>query len=354
LNATANANRDTGAQGFRIRELRQAGWNSHACQAEKEKGASRAEKEQAKGLAFSLPAPLAFGSLSLLGGLIFASESLPCEATAYDLTAHEREALGISQFAPVIAEGLFIQIPEQMERLNTDVGPVQLPFNETPKVFHRVRVNIAVRVLNRMVHDDSLVFGAKPIVGLQSIAIQRGTSLNVLAYFGVQFMFAAGRHGEGTNVAATLDHTERNCLTSAARSGNNLCSTILVHITRLSADHGLINLDLATEFSSGLVLHGLTNTHQHEPCGFLSKSKVPANLVAADAILAVGNEPRSSQPLIQRNRRILEDRPDFNRELLPAGTALPNSARGEKHRVLGIAVRTLNTVRPTLVNEVLQ
>ena len=44
--------------------------------------------------------------------------------------------------AVVIPEALFIKIPEQMEWLNADVCPMESALQETPEVFHGVRVDV--------------------------------------------------------------------------------------------------------------------------------------------------------------------------------------------------------------------
>jgi hypothetical protein len=48
---------------------------------------------------------------------------------------------------------LFVDVAEQMERFNADIGSVQRPLQQTPEVLHPVSVDIAVGVLNSMVDD---------------------------------------------------------------------------------------------------------------------------------------------------------------------------------------------------------
>jgi hypothetical protein len=61
---------------------------------------------------------------------------------------------------------------------------------------------------------------------------------------------------------------------------------------------------------------------RHEPSGLLSDANVAGELRASDAFLVAGDQPDCDEPLPQWQFRILEDRPDFDREALPAITAL--------------------------------
>src|SRR5205807_269753 len=109
-------------------------------------------------------------------------------------------------------------------------------------------------------------------------------------------------------------------------------------------------------FGRSLVLHSFTNTHQHKPSGFLSNTKSTGDLVGTDTVFAVGNHPCRTEPLPQIDRGILKDRADLSGELLPAfgSTALPDTAGLEEHGFLGLAVGTLDTLRPATLSEVLQ
>ena len=113
----------------------------------KKKPESQTEAEQAKSLAFSLSASLAFRSLPLLA---LSGKAIPRQATARNLRTHDGKPLRVVKLAPVVAERLLIQIPEQVERFHADVRAVQLSLNQTPKVLHRVRMDVAAeRTLRR-------------------------------------------------------------------------------------------------------------------------------------------------------------------------------------------------------------
>jgi hypothetical protein len=163
-----NTDRDTGAERLRVRELRPVCWHPDASEAEEaEASKEAAEKEQVQGLAFSLSAPLAFRSLSLLA---FSGQPIPRQATASDLRAHDTEPFRVRQFASIITKRLFVKITEQVEWLYADVRALKLSLDHTPGIFHRVRVNVAIRILNRVVDHGVLIVRRKPVVGFQCIA----------------------------------------------------------------------------------------------------------------------------------------------------------------------------------------
>src|ERR1700751_3010538 len=59
----------------------------------------------------------------------------------------------VGQFSEVVAEHLFVEIPEQMERLDANVSAFQSAFDQAPEVFQTVRVGAAINVFLGMVHD---------------------------------------------------------------------------------------------------------------------------------------------------------------------------------------------------------
>ena len=54
---------------------------------------------------------------------------------------------------------------------------------------------------------------------------------------------------------------------------------------------------------------------QHEPCGLLSYFHVTRNLVTADSVLAVSEQPSSGEPLVQADGRIFHDGANLDGEL---------------------------------------
>ncbi len=269
---------------------------ANASQSKKEKNGSKTEAEQAKNLIFSLSPSLAFSSLPLL---IFPGKPFPCESATNDLTTDERETLRVSQFAPIVAKTLFIKEAEQMKWLNTDISSIQLALDQTPEVLNRVRVNVPIHILHGMINNCVLILGRESIVGSQRVAKESGTGLNVLSNASAKFVLASRGHREGANVTTPLNYTKSDGFVFAASASDNSRSAPSMHISRFTADEAFVDLNLSSELRSSLVLHSLAHAVQHEPCGFLCKAKVPADLITTNSVLAVGNEPRSSSRLFR-------------------------------------------------------
>lgn len=139
---------------------------------------------------------------------------------------------------------------------------------------------------------------------------------------------------------ATAFENPHDCgLVFAASGSNSPLVLFLVHIARLAADESLVHFDFATgttQLDERAGLHRKANPVQHEPCGLLGDAKSAGHFVGTDSVFAIGNHPNSDKPLVQRQRRILKDSPDFDREL-PFGVdalALPLALILEEHGVL--------------------
>lgn len=133
---------------------------------------------------------------------------------------------------------------------------------------------------------------------------------------------------------------------------------VLVHVARFAADEGFIDFDFPTKFPAVLALMREPHAVKHEPRRFLGDAERPANLVTANSVLSVRDEPNARKPFIQTKRGIFKDRSDLNRELalrMPSA-ALPTELILEKANFGTATSRTYNTVGPlgTARNEIVQ
>jgi hypothetical protein len=94
------------------------------------------------------------------------------ETTTKDCFQHFAEASNVRSLPLIVPERLLVQIAEEMERLNADVGSLDASLKQRPKVLNPVSVNVSLNVALGMVHElmDELCF--KPSVGSQLTIVQ--------------------------------------------------------------------------------------------------------------------------------------------------------------------------------------
>ena len=89
----------------------------------------------------------------------------------------------------------------------------------------------------------------------------------------------------------------------------------LMHVPGLATDESFVGLHFAGELAPKVpVLHGQPNPMEHEPSSFLSDFHVAGNLIAADAVLAIGDEPSCNQPFIKSDSRVFHHGSNLDRE----------------------------------------
>ena len=99
-------------------------------------------------------------------------------------------------------------------------------------------------------------------------------------------------------------------------------------------------------------LHREANTVEHEPRGLLGDAKRARQFVGADAVLRVREQPDRRKPLVQAERRILEDGSDLDGEVLAAlASATPNPARLQERRLRCSATRADYARRPAKLHD---
>ena len=135
-----------------------------------------------------------------------AGEFIERQPLADDATDGHAEAFAICQLAIVVAIGLLVQIAEQMERLDADIGSVDAALEQAPEVFQSVSVDLPVNVLDGVIDDLMRILASKTIVGKQGISVERRTGFDVLSHFRLQ---GASSCGSGQRRCATLPPRSR-------------------------------------------------------------------------------------------------------------------------------------------------
>ena len=109
------------------------------------------------------------------------------------------------------------------------------------------------------------------------------------------------------------------------------------------SNEGLIDFDFAADLGTKeIVLHYHSDAMQHEPCGLLSNLHITSNLVAANSVFAVGDEPSCGEPFVERDRRIFHDGTNLDGELAlgMVSGASPSAALGAEFNCRRAARRT--------------
>jgi hypothetical protein len=229
------------------------------------------------------------------------------QAASDDLLHDASKSLRVRHTAIVVAEGLLIKVAEEMKWLNADVGAMQSALEQAPEVFHRVRVNVLVDVLDSVIDNRMLKVAFESVVRLQFISENRAASLYMLAHLFLKFMLAAIIHDLQANIAAAFYHTHDSRLVFAARARDLARTNVLVHVPRFAADKSFVDLNFAAELVKSSFLHRQTNAVEHEPSCLLCDAKAAMEFVATDSVLATDNQPRGGQPLLKRNRRVFKN-----------------------------------------------
>jgi hypothetical protein len=297
----------------------------------------------------------------VLGGRVRAAccDQVLVGQTATDNSAeHFVKPFCVSQLPHIEPERLFVQIPEQVKRLNGDVRSLETALQQRPEVLATVRVNLPVNVRLSVIDHLMHVFGSKLVVRLQRVGVDVRARFDIQADASFKRVPLVVRDRCHTDLAVAgcavpLKQSHNGDLAveaSALATDTGTAFPVGVHVARSATDVGFINFDVATELAAArFVLHRQTDAVQHEPRGLLGDANRAVDLPRANAVLAVGDQPQNGQPLVQTERRVLKDRPGLERELPlgMTGFALPSLARRIEVNGLRTAGRARHAIGPT-------
>src|SRR6266700_3015977 len=246
----------------------------------------------------------------------------------------------VRQFAEVVPEHLFVQIPEQVELFHAYVGSFEAALEQAPEVFESVGVNLSVNVFFGMVNDlvlESLF--SESLIGHERIGVDRAASFDVSANLSLQSVFFAIADDRTANFSAAFQDANDGHFVFCASLSNPALALVGVHEASRTADESFVYFDLApasAKFQNGAVLHRKTDAMEHEPCGLLSNAKSATHFVGTDSVLAVRNHPNSDEPLVERQGGIFHDGSDLDGELpmVMDALALPLPLILEEHGIL--------------------
>ncbi len=255
---------------------------------------------------------------------LFAGRELgPSEGLANHPANGLDEAALIGVFPFVEAEGLFVEVAEEVEGFDGNVSSLDAPLQQAPEVFEAVRVNFALGVALGMVNKLVAIVASKSelLVGRGCIGVHIRALQNVLfdvvEKFGAKGRLGNLQHDLGMGHSVTLQQAlDRRHMKTARLAVNASPALAGVHVPGFAADVCFIYFDFPADFNDCAVLHGETDTLEHEPTRALRNANRAAKLVGANPVLRVGEKPESADPLFEGNRAVFQNRSDAERELL--------------------------------------
>jgi hypothetical protein len=265
--------------------------------------------------------------------------------------------------AVVVAKNLFVNVAMQMKRLDSNISAAKATLEKRPKVLQAVRVDPPIYVPFGMIHNVMNEVVADLVIADCIIRVNLLVILYVLQQDVLQRFAGDVRYNLSANLSQVTVQHSLNYSLSAGHSAllDKAQLAVLMHVFGKSADECFISFYFRIRPSQlgrgteGPIVQSGPKALEHKPSGLLSDTKSAMNLHAGDAILAIDQHPESRHPLVEAERRIFEDRPDFQRELLIAATTEPYTARLDEVMFLGATPWASDFgVRPTEFNCVLE
>ena len=97
------------------------------------------------------------------------NQSVIGETLPNDRPRHTAEPISIDGLSGVVAEGLLIEIPEQVKRLDANVGALDSPLQQAPEILQSIGVNLVPNVTLGVVNDLVSVCIPKQGIGWVSV-----------------------------------------------------------------------------------------------------------------------------------------------------------------------------------------
>lgn len=243
------------------------------------------------------------------------------------------------------AEGEFINVAMQVLRAGMMVDAVHPALHYRPNALDRVRVDSAPAVFpGAMVHGFMAEKqSANSSVSGCLISHKLRTNLYVLKNSTLQalFIYVGNRIGDGASTA--LSEADYSRLADRSASGAEFLRFVLVGF--LAAEKGFISFDNAFQFGE-FAAASLTESMEHEPCGFLLDADFFGDLHGGDSFAGRHKQVHGVEPFVKRDMRTLEDGSGTDCEVKLALIAAVKTSLAGSNAVLSGASRAGDAFRP--------
>src|SRR5579863_9553211 len=120
-----------------------------------------------------------------------------------------------------------------------------------------------INIVHSMVDHLMGVLAFKAIVGEQCISVERGTSFDMFADFGLKSFLFPVRNDGGSDLAATLQDSHNSGLVFCACPSDATLPLVDMHDRRFAADEGFIGFDFAGEQTKSAIFERIANPVIH-------------------------------------------------------------------------------------------
>src|SRR5260370_12881235 len=152
----------------------------------------------------------------------------------------------VSQFPKVVPEYLLVQIPEQMERLNADVGAFELALEQAPEILQSICVNLSVNVLFGMVNHLVLEsFFPESLIGHKGVGIDCASRFDLSADISLERLLFAIPDYSGANLTTTFQNSHHGGFFLCATLLNPAPAVVNVHESGCTPNARFVKFDFA-------------------------------------------------------------------------------------------------------------
>src|SRR5437660_8292466 len=123
-------------------------------------------------------------------------------------------------FTIVVAEGLLVQVAEQVKWFHAHIGAADPALEQAPEVLKAVGMHAAIYIFRSVVNHLMRVIASKPVIGKQRVSVQRGSSFHVLFHFALQNLLTTATYDHGANFTAALKNAHNCGFVFPASSGD--------------------------------------------------------------------------------------------------------------------------------------
>src|SRR5262249_12492684 len=153
-------------------------------------------------------------------------------------------AVSVGSLPLIVPEGLLVEIAEQMERLDADIGSLNASLEQAPKILNTVGVHVPFNVALRVIDELMNVFTIQSGIRCQFVSEQLNSAGKVFPQMVLQILLFAILNMRNMDSASfAIQQADYKLLPRSARTMNLLSFLISVHVACETADKSFVSFN---------------------------------------------------------------------------------------------------------------